>query len=70
MSGYFPCDCDEELAKRWAETGIEVCARPCPSVYVDTASFPAFVATCPHGVTWLSEPTGEQKMQWAKDRTP
>lgn len=23
--------------------------------------------TCPHGVTWYMEPTGEQIMQWAAD---
>lgn len=70
MTGYFSCNCDEELVALWAERGIEVHARPCPPVYVDTAAFPAFIITCPHGITWLSEPTGEQKMQWTKDGTP
>jgi hypothetical protein len=42
----------------------------CPDVVVEPPGFPPFIATCPHGVRWLAEPTSEQIAQWRADRAP
>lgn len=35
-----------------------------PAVAVALPAFPPFIATCPHGVTYIAEPTGEQHARW------
>lgn len=49
---------------------VDMVVMRCPTIWVDTAAFPAFVATCPHGVTWIAEPSGEQHAKWVSERIP
>lgn len=61
------CDpeCGQLLRDHFAAAGMDVVVstlpRLVPSPYEDLAM------TCPHGVTWHTEPTTDQQAQWARE---
>lgn len=60
--------CAEVLRTMSADTGVEITVSTEPPLVAGPYTTAPF--TCPHGVTYWIEPTGEQIAQWVKDRTP
>lgn len=58
-------DCRWSFRADFARRGIEVTVSSAPPIVANPYS--AANATCPHGVTFWCEPTGDQLMRWAKD---
>lgn len=62
-----PCDpeCGQLVRDHFAAAGMDVVVsslpRLVPSLYEDLSM------TCPHGVTWHTEPTTDQQARWAKE---
>ena len=63
-------ECAEAIRRVGAAAGTELHIMEAPYVVVVNLDYEPFIATCPHGVTWIAEPTGEQIAQWVKDKTP
>lgn len=65
-------ECAALLARRALESGSEVHVQQMPAdgLLVVHPDFPPFVATCPHGITWVAEPTGEQIAEWVRTKAP
>ncbi|MEU1284954.1 hypothetical protein [Kitasatospora sp. NPDC005856] len=69
MTSLFQHECEQTLREKWAK----VCGDQPTEITVSTV--PPLVAgpytkdglTCPHGITYWIEPTGEQIAQWARD---
>lgn len=59
------CSCGDTIRARQRELGIDATVSHLPPL-VPTPYQP-YIATCPHGVPWYSEPTSEQRMTWARD---
>lgn len=65
----FTHECENELRTRWAR----ICGDETTEVTIST--IPPLVKgpytqdglTCPHGITYWMEPTGEQIAQWVRD---
>ena len=62
-------ECAEAIIAQAASTGTEMNVMVCPPAFV-VGDYPPFIATCPHGVTWLAEPTGEQIAEWVRTEAP
>lgn len=65
-----PCDseCGNELRAMYATRGIDATVSHLKPLIA--TPFESIGMTCPHGVTWHSEPTSEQRAAWTRDRTP
>lgn len=63
------CHCAETLREANRKLGMEVHVQRCPDIVV-VGEYPPFIVTCPHGVRWISEPTGEQISTWVREQTP
>lgn len=55
------CHCDQILRDEWSARGVEVHVQPAPAVVL-------MIVTCPHGSTWISEPTGQQLAKWVEEQ--
>lgn len=59
-------ECATTVRDTWAELGAEVTvstARP-----IVPGRYPSPELTCPHGVKYWCEPTGEQIARWVRDK--
>lgn len=65
MNGVFAHECEQTLRDKWAKYGTEVTISTAPPLVAGPYTKPGM--TCPHGVTYWMEPTGEQIAQWARD---
>jgi hypothetical protein len=68
-------NCAAEVREAWARANAAVGDGPPTEITISTE--PPLVAnpyiqglTCPHGVDFWIEPTGDQIAQWVKDGTP
>lgn len=59
------CTCAGELSGRMAHMGVEITVSTEPSIVRGPYTSDGF--TCPHGVTFWIEPTGEQITEWARE---
>ena len=57
--------CENELTTRMAAMGVEITVSTVPPLVAGPYTTDGF--TCPHGVTFWIEPTGEQIAAWARD---
>jgi hypothetical protein len=57
--------CWREIKDRMAAMGVEVTVSTRPPLVA--GPYTAEGMTCPHGVAYWWEPTGEQIAQWARD---
>lgn len=64
-----PCylECLAFIKAQCEQTGVDMAVGLCPNTIVSSPGFPPYTVTCPHGVRWLAEPTGDQRAQWVKD---
>lgn len=60
-------DCPDFLASGAASLGVDITVSVYPPLVKGPYTAPGF--TCPHGVKFWIEPTGEQIAQWVKDGT-
>jgi len=60
--------CAEVLRTMSAEIGTEITVSTAPPLVA--GPYPTGEFTCPHGITYWIEPTGEQIAQWVADGTP
>lgn len=61
-------DCADSIRRDYATLGVEVTVRTAPPLVI--GAYEPAGWTCPHGVTYWCEPTGEQIAQWCADGTP
>jgi hypothetical protein len=66
-----PCwnECAELFRRIAQESGTEMHVMVCPDVAV-VGPYPPFICTCPHGITYMGEPTGEQIARWVEEKAP
>ena len=65
-----PCTCGPWLKEQYAATGIDVTVSTAPPIVLTPYTIvdgEPVAMTCPHGITWWSEPTSDQIAQWARD---
>ena len=67
MSAQPPCfdQCATRIRTLALATGTEMHVMVAPHVVI-AGPYQPFIATCPHGVTYLAEPTGEQIAEWVR----
>lgn len=59
------------IVNRNPDGPVDVAIGVCPDgPIVMREGFPPFIVTCPHGVTYLLEPTSDQLAEWARNKTP
>lgn len=61
----FAHECETTLRQRFADAGVEITVSTQPPL-VD-GPYTVDGMTCPHGVAYWWEPTGEQIAKWARD---
>ncbi|RPE27335.1 hypothetical protein [Kitasatospora cineracea] len=61
----FVHECESTLRQRFAAAGVEVTVSTQPPL-VD-GPYTVDGMTCPHGIAYWWEPTGEQIAQWVRD---
>ena len=61
-------ECRELLLDGFRRHGIEAHITHVPPLI--PSDFESLNMRCPHGVMWYTEPTGEQREQWAREATP
>lgn len=68
-SSAFTHECESKLREKWAqvcgEQQTEITIRTVPPLVIGPYTKPGL--TCPHGITYWLEPTGEQIAEWARD---
>ncbi len=64
----FAHECGDTIRQEMAGMGIEVTVSTLPPMV--EGLYTVDPMTCPHGVTYWWEPTGEQIAQWVRDGTP
>lgn len=66
----FGHDCENDLRERWAKVcgdqPTEITISTEPPIIIGPYTQPGL--TCPHGITYWLEPTGEQIAAWVRDK--
>jgi hypothetical protein len=60
--------CANFLHRMAADDGVEIHVSTVPPLVEGIYTTGSF--TCPHGITYWIEPTGEQIARWVRDETP
>jgi len=65
----FTHECETTLRENWAKVcgdhQTEITIRTVPPLVIGPYTKPGL--TCPHGITYWLEPTGEQIAEWVRD---
>ena len=63
-----PEACRQVVLDAFAKQGVDAVVSTAPPII--PTPYDPYVATCPHGVVFYAEPTGEQRAAWARERVP
>lgn len=61
----FTHECENDLRRTWARQGVDVTISTVPPIVAGPYTTDGM--TCPHGIAYWWEPTGEQIAKWTRD---